>query len=427
MKLYDIARPIATWAFTFYFKKINYAGGENIPKDKPAILSVNHPTGFFEPMLLACTFPEHVFSFITRGDFFQKPLVRKILEGVNMIPIFRFRDGFADMKKNADSMLFINKALADKKKIIIFSEGTTETVRFLRPLQKGFVRMAFDNYVSEGDLDLQIVPVCLSYSEPHTARTEVYIKIGKAIPLRNYYALYAESPPRAVQQLTKDTENAMRPLILQIDDTTREATGDKFFTLYLNTYPESTYPNYKSSSRRLEAQQEIAQKINAFSVTEFDAWKERINNYETQLKSLNLHDKDIVTPQRLSLSFFITIILGFIPYCLGKYLHIFPLKLGVWMRDNKVKYKEFLGPVYAATVLASTVLQYILLIIIACFVGKAFFWSIIVALPFLAMFATNYKPRLQQFFGYFNRRKIPMGLQKKLLAERQKLMKDVFR
>ena len=427
MKLYYIARTLVTWAFTFYFKKINYAGGENIPKDKPTILSVNHPTGFFEPMLIGCTFPEHEFSFITRGDFFQKPLVSKVLQDANMIPIFRFRDGYADMKKNSDSMLFVNEALAENKKIMIFSEGTTETIRFLRPLQKGFARMAFDNYVANGDLDLQIVPVCLSYSEPHTARSEVYIKVGEAIPLRGYYEMYAESAPRAVQQLTKDTEDAMRPLILQIDDNSREITADNFFKLYLNTYPEQTYPIYKPSSRRLEAQQDIAKYINHLSTSAFSGLKQRIENYDEKIKSLNLNDTDIATSPRLSLGFLFTIILGFVPYLLGKYLHIIPLKIGAWMRDNKVKYKEFLGPVYAVTVLVATVAQYFLLLIIACFVGKAFLFSIVIALPFLAMFAINYKPRLKQFFGYFRLRKISEENKKKLSEERRELLKEVFR
>ena len=427
MKLYEIMRPIVTWAFTFYFKKINYTGGENIPTDKPAILSVNHPTGFFEPMLLGCTFSEHEFFFITRGDFFKKPLLRWFLESVDMIPIFRFRDGFTDMKKNAESMQNVNETLAKKNKIMIFSEGTTETVRLLRPLQKGFARMAFDSFTVNGDLDLQIVPVCLSYSDPHTPRSEAYINVGKAIPLREYYDTYNQNAPRAVQQLTKDVENAMQPLILQIDDTQREPTADKFIKLYTNTYPEATYPIYKPSSRRLEALQEIAKKINSLSQNDFDLLKNKIEHYEQQINSSGVSDVDIASPKRMSLGFFLTIVLGFIPYLFGKYLHIIPLSLGTWMRNNKVKYKEFLGPVYGASVLGATMLQYFLLILIACFIGKAKFWSVIILLPFLAMFAINYKPRLESFLGYFRLKKVSASVKENLLLERKSLMADVFR
>ncbi len=427
MDLYHLMRPILTWAFTFYFKKINYAGGENIPKNKPVILSVNHPTGFFEPMLLGCIFPEHNFYFITRGDFFRKPRKRWILMNAHLLPIYRFRDGFSEMKKNAETMENINKMLSENAQVMIFSEGTTETVRFLRPLQKGFARLAFDNYTTYGDLDLQIVPIGMSYSEPHLARTEVYAKIGTPISLSNYCDAYKQSVPRAVQQLTKDTENAMRALIIQIDYKARESVADKYFKLYTNTYPEPTYPVYKKSARRLEAQQEIAHNINALSEPAFSVLTQRIDSYEQKLKMLNLRDTDIAAPPRIGLGILLTLIIGFIPYLLGKYLHIIPLTAAAWFRDKKVKLQAFKGPVYAAMVFAVAMVQYILLIVLAFIIGKASFWSVIVAMPFLATIAVNYAQRLEQFFGYFRLRKVDATVKENLSEERKDLMKSVFR
>ena len=101
MTLYHIIRPVITLAFRLYFKKIQHFGAEKIPLGKPLIFSVNHPTGFFEPTVLACTFWEHDFYFITRGDMFKKPFYRRILESFFMIPIYRFRDGFADENPSA--------------------------------------------------------------------------------------------------------------------------------------------------------------------------------------------------------------------------------------------------------------------------------------------------------------------------------------
>ena len=427
MDLYFLMRPIVTWAYTFYFKKINYGGGENIPVDKPVLLSCNHPTGFFEPMLLGCIFTEHSFYYIARGDFFRKPRKSFILKNIHLLPIYRFRDGFAEMKKNAESMLNMNKMLSENKKIMIFSEGSTETIRFVRPLQKGLARMAFDNYATYGDLDLQIVPTGMSYSNPHTPRSEAYGKIGAPISLRDYYELYAQNAPRAVQQLTKDVESAMRSLIIQIDDRARETIADKYFTLYTNTYPESTYPVYKVSTRRLEAQQEIAHNINALTETEFGIFSQRISDYEQKLKSLNVQDTDISVPPRIGLGILLTIIIGFIPYLLGKYLHIIPLTVAKWYRDKKVKLQAFKGPVYAAMVFAVAIVQYIFLIVLGFIIGKASFWSVIFAMPFLATIAINYKQRLEQFLGYFRLRKVDKNTIENLSEERKTLMKSVFR
>ncbi len=427
MDLYHLMRPIVKWAFTFYFKKINYSGGENIPKNKPVIFCVNHPTGFFEPMLLGCIFPEHEFYFITRGDFFRKPRKRWILMNAHLLPIYRFRDGFSEMKKNAETMENINKMLSENAQIMIFPEGTTETIRFLRPLQKGFARLAFDNFAAYGDTDLQIVPIGLSYSEPHSARTEVYAKIGMPISLRTYYDVYKQSAPHALQQLTKNTEIAMRALIIQIDDKAREAVADKYFKLYVNTYPEPTYPVYKISSRRLEAQQEIAHNINSLPESDFSMLSQSMNLYEQKLISLNLLDTDIAIPPRISLGILLTLIIGFIPYLLGKYLNIIPLTVAHRYRDTKVKLLAFKGPVYAAMVFAVALVQYILLIVLAFIIGKTSLWSVIFALPFLATIAINYKPRLEQFFGYFRLRKMNDTEKENLSAERKNLMRLVFR
>lgn len=261
MKLYHIVRPLVTFAFKIYFKKIYHIGSENIPKDKPVILSINHPTAFFEPTIMACTFPEHDFYFITRGDVFEKDFFRRVCESLLMIPIYRFKDGFDNLRKNEASMNVITALLGEGKKIQIFSEGGTETIKRLRPLQKGMARMAFDAYKKHGHQDLQIVPVGLTYSDPHHPRREVMLKIGTAIPLSNYYDLYAQSSAKAINQVTADVQKAMRPCLVHVERDEDLVLSEQLFKLYRNTFPQTVFPIVQRSERRLLAHQEMADNL----------------------------------------------------------------------------------------------------------------------------------------------------------------------
>lgn len=391
MKLYFIVRPIITLAFKVYFKKINFIGTENIPHGKPLIFSSNHPTGFFEPCLLACLTQDVEYHFITRGDMFSKPFYRRILESLNMVPIFRFKDGFSNLKNNAQTMEFIYKALAEKKSILIFSEGGTLTVKRLRPIQKGLARMAFGNYDIYGDLDLNIVPVCVTYSDAHTCRSEIMLQFGEAIPLGKYYELYAENNNKAVNQLTADVQAAMRPLLVEIENPENDELTENIFTLYRNTYPEPTFPIIRKSKRRLLAHQEIAQNINKMSESQLAVLQNNVSHYLKKLSNLKLNDIAIAQPWFHNTKTFLTLLMGFIPFLIGYLGHFLPIWYATKVRREKVKYLEFQGPVMAAVSMGGVILEYMIFLTIAFFINNWAIYALLFLLPFLGYYAIVYK------------------------------------
>ena len=90
--LYRLVRPLATLCFLVSYRKIYFSHSENIPKDKPVILAINHPTMFLEPCLLAC-FLDHSLHFLARGDVFSNAFYKKLLASLHILPIFRLKDG----------------------------------------------------------------------------------------------------------------------------------------------------------------------------------------------------------------------------------------------------------------------------------------------------------------------------------------------
>ena len=391
MKLYYAVRPIVIFAFKLYFKKIYYSGSEKIPKGKPLIFSCNHPTGFFEPCLLACVTPDVEYNFITRGDMFQNPLHRRLMESLNMIPIFRFRDGFSKMKDNASSMEFIYQALAENRSILIFSEGGTVTEKRLRPIQKGLARMAFGNFEQFGDLDLHIVPVCFSYSDPHRFRSEAMLQFGDPIPLSNYYNLYTEGPPKATSKVTADVENAMKKLLIHVENPANDELVEKLLSLYRNTYPEPVFPIYKHSKRRLLAQQEIAENVNQLTDNQLVTIDEKINNYFNHLKDKTVEDIAIAQPWHETNKSLLLLIFGFLPFFVGWLVHQFPVWYALKVRRERVKYLEFKGPVTAGVGLGVSLFLYLFLFIFALIFSKFVLAAFVLFLPLLGFYALIYR------------------------------------
>jgi glycerol-3-phosphate O-acyltransferase / dihydroxyacetone phosphate acyltransferase len=390
MNLYRIVRPIVTLAFRLYFRKIYYSGIEKIPQGKPMIFSCNHPTGFFEPCLLACITWEVEYHFITRGDMFANPVVRRILESLNMVPIYRFKDGFANLKNNASTMAYIYKALAEKKSILIFSEGGTTTIKQLRPIQKGLARMAFGNYEQYGDLDLQVIPVCCTYIEPHQMRSEVMIQYGDPIPLSKYYDIYAQNQPKAIAQLTADVEAAMQPLLVHIAQKENEPLLDKLILLYQNSFPEPIFPIIQKSKKRLLALKEIADNINQMTDNDRLILENKTNIYFDTLKNKGIDDIAIAQPWHNTTSNRASLIIGYIPFLIGKVGHYIAAWYAVKVRKEKVIYLEFEGPVMAAVGIGVILIQYILLLIIAFILNKTVFWIFVFTLPILGYYSLIY-------------------------------------
>ncbi len=390
MKLYHIVRPVVTLAFKIYFKKIYFTGAENIPQGKPVIFSVNHPTGFFEPTLLACVFWECDFYFITRGDMFKKPFYRRILENLLMIPIYRFRDGFENLRQNAVIMDNIRDMLSENKAIMIFSEGTTITAKRLHPLQKGLGRMAFSNYEKYGDLDLQIVPIGITYSDPHTPRGEVMIKVGQPIPLSNYYDIHTQNPSKAINKLTADAEAAMKPCLVHIAKKEDDDLAEQLLLLYRNSFPQPNFPIMVRSARRLLAQKEMIDNLNNMTGNQKDTLNEKSNTYFSTLESNGLKDVAVAQPYHARFKNVLALIIGFVPFLIGWYGHYLPNWYSRKVRDERVPDLEFKGPVMAGVALGATLVMYIVLLIAGLIIGSWAFWLFVLILPFLGYYSLVY-------------------------------------
>lgn len=162
-----------------YFTRVYKKGLNNIPKGKSVIFAANHQNSLIDPIVIAAAGTTPVF-FLTKSDVFKKPAIAKILYALNMLPIYRERDGADFMDKNRAIFDRCSEILSKRGRIIIFPEGSHDNDNRLRRLKKGIVRIALQAH-EESNEDIWIVPVGLNYSNTRNKCADLLVSYGEAI------------------------------------------------------------------------------------------------------------------------------------------------------------------------------------------------------------------------------------------------------
>lgn len=189
----------------FFFSDIKTKGESPHFKNKAVILVANHQNALLDALLIATQFHFKPY-FLTRASVFSIPSVAKFLALLRMIPIYRIRDGFSSIKKNEGTFRLCEKILAQNRRILIFPEGNHSLKRNLRPLTKGFIRIASTTLYQYPDLELVILPIGINYQAHQKSGSKVFIQIGDPIKANDY----------GDQDLMLKTEQKLKDLITHV-------------------------------------------------------------------------------------------------------------------------------------------------------------------------------------------------------------------
>ena len=218
----------------FYFRKLVIEGRENIP-DGPVIFASNHQNAFMDALLIICFTSKFTYS-LTRADIFKETFARWLLTTLNMIPIFRIRDGWQSLAENQKTFEVCDGVFLRNEAVLIFPEGNHGSQRRLRPLSKGFTRIAFGSLRQHPELRISIVPVGINYSDHQGLRSEVGIRYGKAILANDYFHSTNSSD---ANQLRNDLADRLKGMITHIEDTSRY---DEIIKELEKTQPDYLHP-----------------------------------------------------------------------------------------------------------------------------------------------------------------------------------------
>lgn len=202
----------------FFYSSVKVKGKENLPKNKPILYIPNHQNSFMDALHVATTtWP--VIYFLTRAQAFKPSIVGKFLWSLYMLPVYRVRDGLKSVQKNNEIFELCIKYLENKDTVLVFAEANHNLKRRIRSLSKGFTRIAFGAEEEfDWQLDLQIVPVGINYSEHRTGGNLVQVNYGEPIPVKKYRAAYLEDDKLATDEMKEDVSEAMKKLVFHVED-----------------------------------------------------------------------------------------------------------------------------------------------------------------------------------------------------------------
>lgn len=168
-----------------YFRKIRLEGLQNIPMKGPVLFLANHQNAFLDAILIVC-FNRRYSHFLARADIFKGPISRYFLSLMNLLPIYRIRDGVENLSKNEKIINQTTEFLLKDESLIMFPEGNHSNIRKVRPVSKGFTRIIFRMLEIDPDAKISIVPVGLNYESPTQFRKNVSVLFGECFQASDY-------------------------------------------------------------------------------------------------------------------------------------------------------------------------------------------------------------------------------------------------
>ncbi|WP_337042909.1 1-acyl-sn-glycerol-3-phosphate acyltransferase [Emticicia sp. 17c] len=162
----------------FFIKRIEFTGLENIPKSGAVLLASNHSNSFFDAVVLCGHYERRIWS-LARGDVFKKPLAKKALSSLYMMPMYRLSEGKEYLGDNDETFKKCIELFRQGEIVLIFSEGLCTNQTKLLPLKKGTGRLAQKAW---GDnMDLTIVPVAITYNNFNKFGKIVKVNVGEPL------------------------------------------------------------------------------------------------------------------------------------------------------------------------------------------------------------------------------------------------------
>ena len=338
--LYWILKVLVWVSLQLYFRKIFIEGADRIPADKPVILAANHQSAFIEPTVLAC-YQKHPIHFMTRGDVFVKNFMW-FFRSTNQIPIYRFKDGFGNIRKNRDTFSACYDVLSKQQKILIFAQPGVVWEKRIAPVQRGAARMATGAIKEFPDLDPYILPVGINFTDHTKFNSLVMAKFGTPIRVRDYFTGVDADRRNVEETITKEIGNQFRDLIVHIDDPEDEPEVEFLLQMKEQNLDSSIVRKIERSSALLD--QQIRTALNYNTLLDKSEWKEKIRKYSQALEELGISDISAKIPTATKAYFNVLVaILCFPLFLVSALFHAIPYFLGKYLSETMMKTPEFIS------------------------------------------------------------------------------------
>jgi 1-acyl-sn-glycerol-3-phosphate acyltransferase len=396
--IYKFFELLLNIGIRIYFKNKHVTGKNNIPKGKPVMFVANHPGAFMDPIVIG-TLGDRSLYYIARGESFKNKFAAWFFRRLHMIPVYRKEETPELTHKNAEIFSACYTHFEKGRSLMIFPEGTSKIEYRLRKVKSGAARIALGAEAKNNfGLDLTIVPVGLTYSNPKNFRTDVHVSFGKPILIKEYQEDYWEDSFSTARRLTKNIEVSIKNQMLVIEN----KENDLLFNQLQSIYFEEMIKRFKdpdlTNEEKLKLKNDLVQAIDYYknSKPEFiKKLQQLLNKYFHEIQEIELKhpefNKRLVGGKTSFTKHILSLIVGFSLFIVGFLTSIVPYKMSGYMAEKFSRREDFTGG---------------LRLVIGCFtflftyVGWGFFLGyfmsisaavgVVILLPILGMFALGY-------------------------------------
>jgi 1-acyl-sn-glycerol-3-phosphate acyltransferase len=150
----------------------------------PLLIVANHPDSFFDALIIAahCKYPV---SFLARGDVFTKPWHNFLLRSLNMMPVYRQREGKEHLHKNQNSFDASVEVLKNGGVLLIFIEGTCLNKNEIQTFKKGAARI-LQQAVAYG-ISPTVLPAVITYNGFKHFGKKIFLMLGKNVAATEFF------------------------------------------------------------------------------------------------------------------------------------------------------------------------------------------------------------------------------------------------
>ena len=225
--LYRILRWLGRMALRWFYREVDVAGLERVPRGVPLLIASNHPNQLIDALLVGVAIPRTV-TFTGKAILLDNPVMRVFMQRLPFVPLRRVSDerkrdpnAPVDRSRNADSFRAILDALAEGQAVLIFPEGISHDEPELAPLKTGVARIALQARDDRQIRGLHVLPVGLTFERKWAARTRALVLVGEPIALDDWRPPTDQGDGGAAQALTAEVNARLRAVTLNFP--TREA------------------------------------------------------------------------------------------------------------------------------------------------------------------------------------------------------------
>jgi hypothetical protein len=231
---------------------------------------------------------------MARADLFKKPLLKKILNFLKIIPIYRIRDGVEELSKNDETFNTCLDILRDCHSVCLMPEGNHGDKRRLRPLVKGVFRIAFKSQEEFGHINtVKIVPVGIDFEHYTKIQQDLLIIYGKPIEVSDYIEAYRENLAKAMNSLKDRLIEEMQKIIIHIENVEHYDMFMDLREIYNNNMRNRAGIRGRDLYSRFQADKQMIDILDQNFITEPEKMQKlsaQVAEYSAGLNSLNLRN-----------------------------------------------------------------------------------------------------------------------------------------